>query len=202
MSRFMKHMLALLAFGFVVGLGAPASAGEAQTFVQNKHSELVVVLKQPASAGRAQNLSTLLDSMFDYDKLASDSLGRHFEERSESEIKEFTDLLRKLVRRVYQKNIEKTLNYEVNFVGELAGDEGVLVRTTARSNAPDANQETISIDYRLHKKNGVWKIADVITEESSLVSNYRNQFNKTISKDGWQALIQKLKNKVASNTGT
>jgi ABC-type transporter MlaC component len=38
---------------------------------------------------------------------------------------------------------------------------------------------------------------DIITEDSSLVSNYKSQFHRTIQKDGYAGLIRKMNNKLA-----
>ena len=196
MNRLLKLVLVPAALAFALSMSSVAFAGDAQNYMQARQTELTAVLKQPASPARSQTVIRLVDSIFDYDKIAHDSLGRNAEGRTEEQLKEFTELLRKLVRRAYQKNVEKTLNYDIAWLGDSGDNESSLVRSSAKSNQPGDNQETISIDYQLHKRDGHWAIGDVITEQSSLVSNYRNQFNKTINKDGWDGLIRKLKNKV------
>lgn len=201
MNRILKLVLVPMAFAIALGAASPASAGEAQDYMQARQSELTAVLRTAASPARSQKVAAMLDGMFDYDKLARDSLGRHIDGRTPEELAEFTDLLKKLVRKAYQKNIEKTLNYEIAWVGEEGGGDQAVIKTTAKSTKPGSNQETISISYKLHKKDGKWAVGDVVTEESSLVNTYRNQFNKTINKDGWSALITKLKNKVAGGRG-
>lgn len=198
MNRFLKLVLVPMAFAIALGAASSASAGEAQDYMKGRQDELVKVLREPASPARAQRVAAMLDGMFDYDKLARDSLGKHVEGRTPEEMTEFTDILKKLVRKSYQKNIEKTLNYTITWVGEEGGGEQAVIRTTAQSNKPGTNQELISINYKLQKKNGKWAINDVVTEGSSLVNTYRNQFNKTINRDGWAVLITKLKNKAAS----
>ena len=51
------------------------------------------------------------------------------------------------------------------------------------------------IDYRMHAKNGRWLVYDVIIEGVSLISNYRNQFNKVVQTESYQSLVQKLRAK-------
>ena len=195
MNRILKLVLVPMAFALALSAASPASAGEAQDYMQARQTELNAVLRTPASPARTQKVAAMLDAMFDYDKLARDSLGRHAERRSEDEMKEFTGLLKQLVRKAYQKNIEKTLNYQVSWLGEEGGGDAAVIKTTAKSTKPGSNQEEISIVYKLHKKDGKWAVGDVVTEQSSLVNTYRNQFNRTINKDGWNGLITKLKNK-------
>jgi phospholipid transport system substrate-binding protein len=41
-----------------------------------------------------------------------------------------------------------------------------------------------------------WRVWDVITDEVSLVKNYRTQFNKIITEQSYDALIKKMKSKL------
>jgi len=201
MNRILKLVLVPMAFALALGAATPASAGEAQDYLKGRQEDLVKVLRDPATPARSAKVAAMLDGMFDYDKLARDSLGKHAEGRTPEEMAEFTDVLKKLVRKAYQKNIEKTLNYTITWVGEEGGGDTAVIKTTAQSTKPGTNQEVISIDYKLHKRDGKWAIGDVVTEQSSLVNTYRNQFNKTINsanakgENGWTTLIAKLKTK-------
>jgi phospholipid transport system substrate-binding protein len=198
MNRILKALLFPLALVVALGVSTPAFAGEGVDFMKARQGELNTVLKEAKSPARSRRVTELVDAMFDYDKLAVDSLGRNADGKTDDQIKEFTGLLRQLVRKAYTKNIERTVDYEVTWVNETGDNAQALVTTSAHSTKPGANQETVSIKYKLHKRDGSWKLGDVITEDSSLVNNYRNQFNKTINKDGWEGLIAKLKTKVAA----
>ena len=37
---------------------------------------------------------------------------------------------------------------------------------------------------------------DIVTEGSSLVNNYRNQFNRLMASNGYDALIRRMKDKI------
>ena len=56
-------------------------------------------------------------------------------------------------------------------------------------------RDEFTFDYRMIKQNGKWMVYDVVIEGVSLVSNYRTQFNKIISADGYPALLKKLQTK-------
>jgi len=197
MKRFRSVFLAPVVFAIATAIVPAAFAGEAQDYVTARHTELTAILHQPASPARAARLNELLDRMIDFDSIVAESLGSHKEGRTNDELKEFSDLLQKLIKRNYQKNIEKTLSYKVSYEGEDPGTEGVIVHTKAEKTKADGSVEVISIDYRLHQKDGAWRVFDILTENSSMVNNYKNQFNKTIRKDGWNGLIAKLKRKLA-----
>jgi phospholipid transport system substrate-binding protein len=48
----------------------------------------------------------------------------------------------------------------------------------------------------MRKKGKGWRVTDMVTDGVSLVSNYRSQFNKIITEDGWDVLMQKMKDKL------
>jgi phospholipid transport system substrate-binding protein len=197
MNRF-RLALATLAVALAVSTSSPALAGDAQAFIQARHGELSAILRQPQSDARAKRISTLLDSMLDYDRLARDSLGKHWAGRSDDDRRKFTDVLKRLVKRNYEKNIQKTLDYQVSYLEGNETSEQALIRTAVKSAKAGPDQETISIDYLLHKREGKWVVYDIKTENSSMVNNYRNQFNKVMNNEGWAQLIKKLEDKLAS----
>jgi phospholipid transport system substrate-binding protein len=99
-----------------------------------------------------------------------------------------------LVRNSYRRNIKKTLGYQVDYKGEQDGDAGKVVRTVAH-NKTNAREEPVSIDYVVHQVDGKWQIYDIVTEGSSLIRNYRNQFRKVIEKKGFDELLRRMKAK-------
>ena len=53
--------------------------------------------------------------------------------------------------------------------------------------------DAIAINYRLKQSGGTWKVYDVLVDHMSLVSNYRNQFNRIMNKNGYDTLISAIK---------
>jgi phospholipid transport system substrate-binding protein len=64
-----------------------------------------------------------------------------------------------------------------------------------KSKVVTAARDEFTLDYRLFKQNGKWMVYDVIIEGVSLVSNYRSQFNKIITANGYDRLVKKLESK-------
>ena len=174
--------------------GMEAAAGGPEAFVKAKQEELVQVLRQGDGPAVDKQLEAIFNTMLDYDALARLSLDKHWDPLSDKERAEFTDVLRRLVQRAYKKNIKKTLNYEVTYKGEAQANKGHLVRTVAR-NKQKPREEPVSVDYVLHQVSGNWRIFDVVTEGSSMVQNYRNQFSRIIKKKGFGELLRKMREK-------
>ena len=196
MNRLRNTFLGALALTFALTFGQLAHAGPAQDFVRTKHTSLTAELAKAPSAARQRSVDQLLDGFFDFDKLTKDALARHYDDLSEDEYNELKTLLKALVTKNYKKNIEKTLNYEVTFVGddEVEGGKGRKVRT--RASKRGSTEPPVEINYFLHKVGETWVVYDVETDGSSMLRNYRNQFGKVIRRDGFGVLLSKLQERL------
>jgi phospholipid transport system substrate-binding protein len=189
--------------GFLLAALALTSLSAAATetpldFVKAKQSELSTLVKKGGPDNK-KRIEVVFDSILDYDSLARASLRDHWSDRSEAERREFQDVLKQLVQRAYRKNLDRTLDYDVKF-GETSQDAQSFVVKTVAQNRKNAREEPISIDYSLHKVGGDWKIRDIVTEGSSLVANYQQQFNRIIKKDGFVELMRRMKKRLASGS--
>jgi phospholipid transport system substrate-binding protein len=189
-TRWIAILLVLLTF-------APSVlAAAAEVYVKAKQAELTTLIKQPRSAESDASLVRLFDGLLDYDALAKESLGPEWDRRSPEERKEFQSLLSTLVQRAYTKGIRDTLDYDIAFRGEVDGKAGKIVQSVA-THKTDKRKEPVHIDYVVRQAGSVWRVLDIVTEGSSLVSNYRNQFRRVIEQKGFSGLLEKMRAKAA-----
>ena len=59
---------------------------------------------------------------------------------------------------------------------------------------PDRDQP-IRLDYRLKQDGGDWKVYDVTVDNISIMANYRNQFDRVINHQGFDALMKQMQSK-------
>ena len=52
--------------------------------------------------------------------------------------------------------------------------------------------ESTSVDYKLRKVNGLWKVVDVIFDDESWTEDIRDQVQETIKKEQWAGLEKRL----------
>jgi phospholipid transport system substrate-binding protein len=196
MSR--RTLFALCAIvAFALLLPQPAAAGgSAQAWVKEHHVGLMKLLKQPKNAASDESVSKAVDGMLDYGTIARKSLGANWDKLTDAQRQDFQSVLTQLVRRAYQRDLRKTLGYEVT-VGEASPvADGSLVKTVAR-NRKNAREEPIDIDYVVRDNGGSWIVTDIITDGSSLVGNYQNQFGQIIRKNGFDELMRRMRHKLA-----
>jgi len=209
-SRRVASLVAALAVALAA---SPAQADDgAQTFVQQEQQKLTVLLHQPASAARASQIEHELDQMVDYDELARRAFGEpcppaipsctdHWKsgELNDASRAEVTGLLKKLVVKNYQKNLEKTLDYDVSFRGAKDAGSDTKVRTEAKSKTKPRDP-AVQVDYVVQNQNGHFKVVDIVTEGSSLTKNYFDQFDKKLKDPnlGYANIVAKLREKIAA----
>jgi ABC-type transporter MlaC component len=204
LSRFVIILVAGLA------MAGTASADEgAQKFIQSEHVKLEAILRQPATPARDAQLTNTLETMVDYEELARRAFGQpcahaisqctnHWGELTDQQKAEVAGLLKKLVEKNYKKNLIKTLDYEVTYMGQkdLGGD--AKVRTEAKSKLKPRDP-AVQVDYVVKGAGNGYKVVDIVTEGSSLTKNYYDQFHKflTTPGQGYPHIVKKLNEKIA-----
>lgn len=198
MKRRMVHFFAATVSVLALTLGAAGSAfaGPATDVVKAKQTSLFDLLKQSGPDAQ-KKIDAIFDDMLDYGAVAEGSLGSEWAARSDAEKAQFSDTLKQLVRKGYERNLKKILNFDVDYIGESAEGAAVMVKTKSKGKNADAREEPIEIVFKVAQKDGKWRVNDIVTEGVSLVGSYRSQFTKIIKKDGFPALIQKMKDKLA-----
>lgn len=181
-----------------LALGEPAFAQGSPTETVKKTVDEVVrivadkEMKKPQNEKkRRQELKKAIGAVFDYGEMAQRSMARHWRDRSAAEKKEFVSLFETLLENSYADKIESYNQEKIVYLNERIDGEYAEVK----SKVVTAKRDEYSLDYRLMNKGGKWMAYDVVIEGVSLVSNYRGQFNKIITNDGYPALLKKLRSK-------
>lgn len=191
----------LCAAALVLAAIAPAAAKSATKAVRSANetiSKLLRVDVKPGSAAekkRASQVTTSLRGFLDIDELGKLALVDHWKGLTEAQQTEYLALLRALIEASYVKGLRANLDYKVKYLGEDKRDDDTVVTTeinTKRKGRPIV----IAIDYILRKQGKSWRAIDVVTDGVGLVENYRAQFNRIISKEGFDGLLDRMRRKL------
>lgn len=194
MARFRMLAISWL-LATLLPLASASAQDGARAYLERKHEEVNRILRQEASERRSERLRDLLNDLLDYPELSRRALGEHWEQRSEAERQQFVDLLRRLVERNYEGNLERILDFEVTYDRESRRGDLNVVHTTARSRT-QRRQPPVQIDYAMRRVDGRWRVVDVSTDGVSMVDNYRAQFHRIIQRDGWGELIARMQRRL------
>jgi len=149
----------------------------------------------PEAELQREEVRKLVGSFLDYGELARRSLARHWDTLTAKQREDFVNTLRELVERSYLKQVHGNANYTIKYEketkdGSEANVTGVL-NTMARG-----KKVKIALEYKMLWKGDHWVVYDVVTDEQSMVENYRAEFNKIINRDGFDALMKRMKKKL------
>ena len=56
--------------------------------------------------------------------------------------------------------------------------------------------EEVLVEYEMRKIKAHWMVYDVVTDDVSIVRNYRSQFHRIIKKKSYKALVDKMRRKL------
>ncbi len=194
--------VAALLFVAMLGGASLASAdeaSEARAYLEARHQQVRRLLSRPPGAARDRRLVGILRELLDLQAIAERALGAAWSERTEAERGRFVEVLGQLVERSYRKGLQRTLDYRVRTLGARTDGEDVVVQTEARSRR-NRRAPPVRIDYRLRRgAQGRWRIVDIVTDGVSLTDNYRRQFRRVLRREGWQGLMKRLRQRLASS---
>ena len=195
-----RALIALCAMTLLPAAALAQQLGPASRFMQQRNEEVNRILHRAANDDaarrqRSEQITHMLSDLLDYDELSRRALGDHWGEHNEGDRHQFITLLRQLVERNYENNLERIVDFEVRYTGEAQQGDLVVVHTEARSRA-QRRQPPVAIDYTVRQVGQAWKVVDVTTDGVSLVSNYRTQFHRIISRDGWAELIHRMQHRL------
>lgn len=185
----------------LIGASTPAFAGEATDELKRTDRQLRRLIRQKNRAKGAaveryqQKITARVNAFLDFEDLARQALKKHWTKRTEAEQKEFVQLLRDLIERNYVKQLNKNLDYKVQYRDELRKGDRAKVTTAVKVTRNNRPAEVV-IEYKMKKENGRWLVYDVITDDVSIVRNYRSQFNRIIRKNSYEHLVKKMRSKL------
>jgi len=184
-----------LVVSLVVGVATGALAGPASDQLKVGIDKVVHILADPNLKGTAKakqrrdSLREITEPLFDWNEMASRSLGRHWQPRTEAEREEFVRLFHDLLERSYLSTLERYNGERVAYGSESLEGE----RATVRTQVFDKAGRQFPVDYRMVRRGNRWLVYDVLIEGVSLVANYRAQFDQIIGTSSYEKLVDKLK---------
>ncbi len=209
----LRHIVGSSLLFAVAALSTPGFAGaeDAQGFVEREHQRLAKLLREPESPARQTELGKAISGFVDYDELTKRAFGEPcpaseascenlWSGYSEAQRSELRGLLEELIRKNYERNLKKTLDYEVNYRGVKDAGDTTKVMTEAK-NTLKPREPAVRVDYVVKQTAHGLKVVDMVTEGSSMAKAYYDQFRKKMHEpsEGYPNIVQKLKEKIGKD---
>ena len=138
---------------------------------------------------RRVEIRRVATDLFDFDEISRRALSRYWTARSPEEQAEFVRLFTDLLERSYAGRIEAYSGEKIVYLGEIVDGPFATVRSKVITRR---NTET-PLDYRLHLKDGRWKVYDLLIDNVSFVSTYRSEFTRIMQRESYASLVDRLR---------
>ena len=162
-----------------------------------------VVVGALSSARRRAHIRAVAEELFDFEEVSRRALSVHWASRTPAERTEFVGLFTDLLERAYVGRIEAYAGEKIVYPAEKIDGDFAIVRSRIlpRRRAADARVTETGLEYRLHRKDGRWKVYDVLIDGVSFVSTYRSQFDRIIKASSYSMLVDRLRGPEAAKFG-
>jgi ABC-type transporter MlaC component len=160
--------------------------------------ELTSVVKRrvpdwsPEAEANAAVVQHLLADILDYESIARQALGPHWDALTAEQRTKFLALFSPLTNRALVAAAERnvTVTYDSETISGLEATVVVTPRTSGQSDA------LARIEYKLRGHCGRWRIHDVVIDGESLVDGYRAQFEKLFRRGTFDDLLAVMRRKL------
>jgi phospholipid transport system substrate-binding protein len=155
-------------------------------------TQALQILKEPEMKSNHERkeldarLGKIIDPVFDFREMAKRSLGIHWRDLTPEERQEFVPLLQDFLSNVYLGRIAFYNGEKVRFTCETVGKNYAEVDTQVVGK----NGDQVPVVYLVKRKDGDWKVYDVVVDNVSIDNNYRSQFDRVISRSSYQELVK------------
>ncbi|PYN49244.1 MAG: organic solvent tolerance ABC transporter substrate-binding protein [Candidatus Rokuibacteriota bacterium] len=143
------------------------------------------------AADRRTEIRRLARELFDFEEVTRRTLSRHWAARSADERAEFVALFTDLLERSYVTRVEAYAGENIAYFGEAVDASYATVRSKILTD----RRSEIALDYRLHLRDGRWRVYDLQIDGVSFVSTYRSQFDRIIQAESYAALVERMRKK-------
>ncbi len=189
-----------LGVGLALALGAGAAQAsdtdEARKAMERTVADVLVVLGDdslPLQAKR-DRIQAIAYERFDFVTMSKLVLKRDWKKFDAAQQQEFVAEFKEHLSARYGENLGRYERERVEVTSDRKETNGdVTVKTVIRGGKYDGTP----VDYRLRNASE-WRVIDVVIENVSLVSSFRQQFSDVLQKSGPTGVLAKLKERNAA----
>jgi phospholipid transport system substrate-binding protein len=193
MTMILSRLIAPALFAILFVFPSSSPAASPRTEVKATVDQVIATLKDEtlSAAARREKLTSIIRPRFDFRIMSRSVLGVNWRRATETQKRRFIGLFSELLKSTYVSKIEQYTNERVNYGEERIEDDRALVETMLVTQSTE-----IPIIYRMIRKDGEWKVYDVVIENVSLVRNYRSTYDEIARKEGIDRLLQRMEEKL------
>lgn len=192
--------LAVVAFVFnsllATSVFAQEESASARQIIDKFQTDLITVMKDGKKlgySGRYEKLESAVINSHDLPKIARIVVGKEWEKLNDEQQKKLTDVFSKLSIASYAHNFKE-------FGGETftidSEEETKMGGVVIHSHLDLPDDKPVKFDYMLKEKGASWRIINIIANGVSDLALKRSEYTAILQRDGFDALIAKINEKI------
>ena len=189
---FTSLMLMFMAFVAV------AEEISAKQVIDDFQNQLIEVMKQGKTLGfqgRYDKLDAVVRKSHDLPKIARIVVGKQWEELTPDQQTKLEAAVSQLSVSAYAYNFKDFSGESFNFVSEEeTGRGGVVIHAILKI----PGEKDVKFDYMMKKKDDSWQIINIIADGVSDLALKRSDYTSVLTREGFDALIAKINEKIES----
>lgn len=189
--------LFILVFALVSIAEAQTPEEEIKTLLEQRDQQVKTLLGPEGSEysdEQRAEIKDIINGIIDFESMAKYALEDTYASLSTEIQTEFVDLFATIVR---DQSLNKLDIYRAEVTYNSIKVEGnkATVKTYA-----ELDDIRTPVDYTMVKEEGEWVITDLILDEVSTAESYNRQFQRIISRKGFDSLLSTLRKRAARNS--
>jgi phospholipid transport system substrate-binding protein len=141
--------------------------------------------------------------MFDFRAMTQSAMGKHWRDASPAQQQALENGFRTVLVNTYVSALAQSDagNSRVEVKPVQMPAQGSTDDVTVKTLVKRSGSAPMQIDYRLRDSGGAWKVNDVVVEQLSLISIYRESFADAVNRSGIDGLIKMIDDKNRKSAG-
>lgn len=195
----MKQALLIVVTGvslWMPSVTAQDAESEVRTLIMQRDRDIKTAVRAMENDPSQREVArSLINDRIDFEEMGRLALGRYYEDLSSDERSDFIETFGAIVR---AQSLGDLSVYEapVTIKSVTVTGEKASVSTTSRVREAD-----LDVVYQLHRKDEVWWLYDIIIDDVGTVEGYSVSFQTFLRKRGFEAFMQSLRKRLASEEG-
>lgn len=140
-----------------------------------------------------ERIFAIIDGVTDYEALADGATARSCRDLTDEQCRTFRDVFVELLRVSSVKKLGRYRADRFAYLSEETTADSAVVETTAFF-----GDDEISLVYHLVPAADGWRIVNYIVDDVDTVRNYKKQFRRLFASKSYDAVVERLRNRIAS----
>lgn len=196
-GEFMRFLAAILLVVWLPGLALADNVADARKPVDRLNSVLIEVMKggnKLGYTGRYKKLEPVVRDTFEFEAVSPIALGAHWKKLEPAQQQAFISKLSDLSTATYAAQFKEFANESFQFVSSQDVKNGRLM---LQYNLETPKDKPIKFEYYVGQFNGQWHIINIVVDGFSDLALKKAQFTSVIDREGFDALLNKLTQKIS-----